>query len=500
MTDHKIVLVGDHTLSTEYRDVSLFGFLACAPSRYVPEFLFNHVFAPVAKKLENGETLYAQYGLRKLEAALLKKFKRSEIIVAHPHALGKVVGNETKVVGINAMDPLGLGPVTSSFSFGKGGTPYNKLKFMKILEQIREKQKKHKFRIVIGGGGAWQFQDKEKRQKYGIEYTCIGEADRDACNIMTDIIEGKSPEVIKPKAPKIEEIPVIVKPSICSLVEVNRGCGRGCKYCEPNMRYTRHMPVEKIKKEVLVNITGGQDEAWLQSEDILLYECDNKDFYPNRDAVLNLYTEISRMKGIKHVSATHTSFSAVVAGEETIKGISKITNAGPKNQVGVQPGVETGSPAMIEKYMKNKAMPFSPDEWPDVVRKGMNILNDNYWFPACTLIIGLPGETKDDVKDTIRLVESLDNNKCILATLFFTPLAMLKEEKHFRVDNLDKYQWELVHKCWMHNLRQFNRYAWLASSSMNVASRVVSVAVVKLGTKGILRYLNKYGKKFEREK
>jgi len=46
--------------------------------------------------------------------------------------------------------------------------------------------------------------------------------------------------------------------------------------------------------------------------------------------------------------------------------------------------------------MKGKAYPYKAEQWGEVILKGMEIINKHNWFPFCTWIIGLPGETEED--------------------------------------------------------------------------------------------------------
>jgi len=39
--------------------------------------------------------------------------------------------------------------------------------------------------------------------------------------------------------------------------------------------------------------------------------------------------------------------------------------------------VETGSGCLLKEFMRGKAYPLRPEQWPDVVLKGMEILNRN---------------------------------------------------------------------------------------------------------------------------
>ena len=48
--------------------------------------------------------------------------------------------------------------------------------------------------------------------------------------------------------PTVDEIPDIINPSMHGMIEVMRGCGRGCKFCDVTLRPLRYYPVEKVVK------------------------------------------------------------------------------------------------------------------------------------------------------------------------------------------------------------------------------------------------------------
>ena len=119
-------------------------------------------------------------------------------------------------------------------------------------------------------------------------------------------------------------------------------------------------------------------------------------------------------------------------------------------------GLETGSPRLFNHFMKGKSYPFRPEQWPDVVLKGMEILNKNNWFPFCTFILGLPGETAEDTKQSLDLLFALKGSKmCVLPTLF-VPLEDTRLEKKgaegAKLVELTDLQWEFFFTCWRYNI------------------------------------------------
>ena len=87
-------------------------------------------------------------------------------------------------------------------------------------------------------------------------------------------------------------------------------------------------------------------------------------------------------------------------------------------------GLETGSVRMAKQIMPSKGVPFPIDEWPSVLVRGLEVLNKNNWFPAMTLIIGNPGETDEDVKETIDLIYEVERRGLFAFFIpsIFTPL------------------------------------------------------------------------------
>ena len=104
--------------------------------------------------------------------------------------------------------------------------------------------------------------------------------------------------------------------------------------------------------------------------------------------------------------------------------------------------------------MHGKALPFSPEDWPDIIVQAISILNDYQINPLATLVLGLPGETEEDIRQTLKLLDRLKDVK-----LFYVPLLFVSEEgtvldgcEHMNIKNLNKLQWEIMATCWRQNI------------------------------------------------
>jgi len=77
---------------------------------------------------------------------------------------------------------------------------------------------------------------------------------------------------------------------------------------------------------------------------MLLYGCDNKDFYPNYDAITSLWKGL-KDHGANFVGTTHMTFSAVVADPKLLKDSSEINDMHKNGRwISTNLGIETVAP------------------------------------------------------------------------------------------------------------------------------------------------------------
>jgi len=509
----KVVLSADRTLMSSYRGISLASFFGCAPAidnsrtkesfwyyilknQVTPRVLFDFICNPIGHI--NGIANYAPYGLRKVEASLLRDgYKPEDVVVAHPDHIDKFIGPETQVVGTYEMDPLGMGPVTMTFTFGRKTMSYDELYNRDLHMKINSAKAKNgsKAKVVVGASGTWQYNyDPAKIEEYGIYGIVEGdlggigpEIDGAGGSFFDALINGdletanpfkKNKFKVEIKEfskndrkyhgrfihysdePSVDEIPNIVHPSMHGMIEVMRGCGRGCKFCDVTLRPLRYYPVEKVQQEIEINMKyGGLKNAWIQSDDIFVYGLNprtTKNMQPNREAIEELFKGIMDT-GIEHTNPTHGTLAGAIADERLIPNISRIIKSGPDNFIGIQCGFETGSIRLIGKYADRKLAPFKPSEWHWVVKEGVKTLNEHYWVPAFTLIMGLDNnETMDDSWETIRLIHELEqeqpDSKFTVTPLTFVPIGLLEKSDFFDIGNtMDAGKLGVMYKTWQHN-------------------------------------------------
>jgi radical SAM superfamily enzyme YgiQ (UPF0313 family) len=436
---------------SNYHGNQFLGFGTCAPSNFIPDVLYSYLFFPPIRTIKGLPTA-APYGLRKIEAQLLKE--GFNVLTVSPQHLRKYLNN-AKVIGIHTMDPFGFGPASTTLASLFQKEPFLARHFQSLVTSptIRE-AKRNGTKVIVGGPGAWQFRYRpELVDKKIIDCVVEGEAENVIGKLFKSALTGEQLpshfEVAAKDAPKLDEIPDIVQPSVNGLVELGRGCCRGCEFCNVTLRPLRWYPVDKIVREAAVNVeVGKQRVICLHSEDVMLYGSQNA--VPDDEKLIKLHETV--MSKVNTISWSHCSLAAVASKPQLVAKLSDIILQ-KQAWWGAEIGLETGSAELAKKIMPAKAFPFKADEWPHVARQGFGIMHDHKLIPAATLIVGLPEETEDDILKTMELVEDVKDCRSLIVPLFFVPLGRLKNKEWFREAQVNKLHEELMFLCAEHSLR-----------------------------------------------
>ena len=484
----KIVLTTDETMMSRYRWGIFVGFSTCMPQGIIPAWFYFSVFSPPVPRV-NGRAVYADFGLRVIEASLAAMLGEDEVAVVHPRDLTKVAGSGTEIIGISGHDFLGINPPTSEFvDMLDIGPPYNRVKFFELMKNSVMKGKI----VVAGGKAAWQLADEEIMDKLNIDYVHLGEGEISVPEMVKSILDGeKLPRIIKGKVPEVEEIPNIMGATIHGLVEISRGCGRGCSFCTPNMQKLRFKSIEHIARDVKTNIEAGQRSISLHSEDILRYGA--RGITPDEERVLNLFRRVASVEGIKSVGASHVALASVYHNPGLVKAISEACYSMlDQNWMGAQTGIETGSARLIARYMHGKALPSPPENWHEIVTQAFGILDDNNWFNAATIINGLPGETTEDVLKSVELVEDLKGTSSLIVPMNFVSMrgTTLDSEETFTMAKMTPEHWQLMGECIDHNLNLVPKLMREYKNNKGVKSWLLSAAAHYMA-KELKRYVKK---------
>ncbi len=446
------------------------------------------------ERYDDGSARYMPAGVRLVETSLLREYRRDDIVACFPEDLHKFVGPRTRVVAVSTHNPLGVTFAAGVYTsiFGSSRMPINSHYSRELFASIKASPFRDNFKVVVGGSGGWQIIQTNTFEELGVDCVVEGRSESaDTLELFRKAINQEQlPRQIEVKHPLDRE--GILFPdarTTFGVVEMTTGCGRRCKFCVPDLNPQIDLPKDKIMEAVRANVREGNKQISLATEDMFIWgqvHTDTPFYFPNREALLDLYSDIVNTPGVEQHVLSHSTIAPAVVDPILIKELSQIllpnspihfpylSSHPEKKALAPLIGLETGSVRMAKQIMPSKAVPFQIEDWPSVVLEGLRVLNENNWFPAMTLIVGNPGETDDDVRDTLDLIYEMERRKlfAFLIPSIFTPLHDTRMEKETGVTQtrqLSPLQWQLMMKCWKMNLRP-GQYSWWGPTAWRVGS------------------------------
>ena len=462
----EVVITCDWTMMSNHHGKEFLGFGTTTPAYVFPESVYQRLFFPMMKTDKDGFPQQAPYGMRKIEGSLIDAGFDARIV--HPGHLDKYMPGEAKVLLISGHDYFGLNPPSSTFGGVMRRETLNCVNFKRMMTQPAVLEARRQgLKIIAGGPAAWQLSPPTRAklpwiQEFvdsfgGIDTVVEGEGDLFAPGLVAKALHDDflPPHVVlgAKEAPRVEQISTIKYPSVNGLIEIGRGCCRGCSFCSVTTRPTRWYPLEKIEEELKVNARIGVRKGILHSDDVYFYGSPN--IMPHEEKLLPLLRLAKRY--YEQVGWSHVAIASLMTKPKLLPQCAEVLIDDHQGWWGVEVGVETGSPRMITAAMPGKVAPFKASQWPELVVQAAGLMNDNHVYPACTFIVGLPQETEDDVQRTIDLIDDLWDFKALLVPMFFVPLGHLKTRDWFRRDRLSPLQEELLKRALSHGLRQSKR-------------------------------------------
>jgi radical SAM family protein len=433
----------------------------------------------------DGSARYMPAGVRVLEASLLRHFPASDIVCCYPADLDRFIGPRTRVVAVSTHNPLGVTFAAGVYTsiFGSSKQPINSHYSREMFATIKNNPYRNCFKVIVGGSGGWQIDQTNSYDELSVDCIVEGRSESDeTIRLFNQALRGEPlPRRIDVSHPKDRnEILVPDKRTTFGVVEMTTGCGRRCQFCLPDLNPQIDLPKDNIMQAVRANVRDGNKQISLATEDMFIWgqvHTPTPFYFPNREALLDLYASIVETPGVEQHVLSHATIAPSVVDPVLIKRLSdicldkspihlKTLSSHPKHKALVPLiGLETGSVRMAKQIMPSKGVPFPIEDWPSVVINGLQVLNENNWFPAMTLIIGNPGETDDDCRETLDLIYEVERRGLFAFFIpsVFTPLHDTRMESQKGVTEtkqLTPLQWQLIMKCWKMNLRPGNSSWW----------------------------------------
>jgi len=458
---YPIVLTADRTLTARYH-LLFDGIVASEATTAMPGVL-AHFLTPRARSVD-GRAARAPLGLRRLEASLLRSgLPVNDLAVVEEAYLGSSIGPKTHVVGVWVGSPASRGMNAVTVASALGGRPIPRAFFERLMLRVRElvRDRTQGARVVLCGPGVWQF-SKEQRKSFGFDHVIVGHAEANAPEIFRKLSAGeRQPESIEGECPKPEDIPSIRGATTMGAIELSRGCGMNCLFCGSAEESMLHVPDSTIIKDVRINVKNGQLNLCLLSEDFFRYG--GKEKQANPAALIELARGLRTVNEVKLLQIDHANLcTAAQFTDSELATVQRLLTGGPKHKfLWVNVGVESASGILLKNNgCETKLGGCAPRDWAEFSAVQVERLVLAGYFPIVSLMIGLPGESEDDIIQTTEWINQFRGAQLAVFPMVYKPL---NGDRPVDARSLTSLQWQLIRTCyrlnfkWMPRLYRDNR-------------------------------------------
>lgn len=461
-----VVLTADRILMADHR--TLFGgMIAASQTTTTPRAILSGLLAPRAR------CPVAPMGLRRVEAALLSDgFCEGDVAVVEAERLAEVIGPETRVIGISAGEACGLGMTSTTMTAISGGEIYPQRLVRELAGRIgRLRAQAPEARVVLGGPGSWQLvADADLRRALGVDHVMAGAVEGNVAQVFGQLVGQASrlpnglPPVITGENVPAERIPPIRGAATMGVVELSRGCGLGCDFCVMGPVPMTHLPAETILEDVATNVTawrGLPARASTRrtaisaiSEDILRYGARGRDLAP--EALLGLLRRVRELPGVGLVQTDHANVISVGGwSDEQLRELRALMvgDTGARFPW-INLGVETASGELLARTARAKLGDVDPARWGEFAAEQLRRLIAAGFMPMASLMLCLPGETQEHVRQALAWVEEVADLPLTVFPVLYAPIDAAPPPGR---GELTKLHWRLIARCYDINFREVPR-------------------------------------------
>jgi hypothetical protein len=292
------------------------------------EFVLNKKYPKWrdVERNEDGSALYMPAGVRVLEKSLLRQYSPDDLVACFPDDLDKFIGPDTRVVAVSTHNPLGVTFAAGVYTsiYGSSKEPLNSIYSRIMFDKIKANPYRRNFQVIVGGSGGWQITQTNTFGELGVDCVAEGRSESaDTLALFQKAIAGEAlPREIKLAHPTLRDAILFPdKRTTFGVVEMTTGCGRRCQFCVPDLNPQIDMPKARIMDAVRANVRQGNKLISLATEDMFIWgqvHTDTPFFFPNREALVDLYTEIVNTPGVEQHLLSHCTMAPFVVDPELI--------------------------------------------------------------------------------------------------------------------------------------------------------------------------------------
>jgi radical SAM superfamily enzyme YgiQ (UPF0313 family) len=219
-----------------------------------------------------------------------------------------------------------------------------------------------------------------------------------------------------------------------------------------------HLPHDTILADLQTNVSAGFTSVVSGSEDFFRYGAASGKV--NFEALRSLLEDMKRVDGLGFMQVDHGNISSVLQYEDDqLREIRRLLTWSQKSDfLWVNMGVESANGHLVAANGSGKMAPFDPADWGDMVRQAADKMVRTGFYPIFSVILGLPGETPNDVSATLKLVKELVAKNVVIFPIFYEPQTAPADA--FSVSAMTADHLELYTVCYENNFKRVPDLFW----------------------------------------
>jgi MiaB-like tRNA modifying enzyme len=239
---------------------------------------------------------------------------------------------------------------------------------------------------------------------------------------------GKIIHTKKLKKPKIC-LPRVRKNPLIDICEISNGCLGNCSFCQVKFAKGKlfSYPVDLIMKEIKMGLKEGCKEVWITSQDCGCW---------GRDKNLTLPTLLKKISEINGKFLTRIGMMNPSHVKDIVDGLVDSYRS-PKIFKSLHLPVQSGSDHVLKRMNRH----YKISDFRKIIKKFRKE------FPLITLstdiIVGFPGETERDFRDTINLIKDIQADIVNISKFGARPGTKAKKMRQLPVNVINQRSKEI---------------------------------------------------------
>jgi radical SAM superfamily enzyme YgiQ (UPF0313 family) len=223
-----------------------------------------------------------------------------------------------------------------------------------------------------------------------------------------------------------------------------------------------HLSHDLICGDLETNVANGIRSVVSGSEDFFRYGAQG--LKPEFDKLHALLLAMKQVKGLSFMQIDHANVTSLAQmTDEQLAEVRRLLTWEAKSEyLWVNMGVESANGHLVAANCPGKVAPYRAEDWEGLLNETAERMTRNGYFGVYSLVLGLPGETAEDIARTRKFVRYLEKQNAVVFPVFFEPYdpAQIASGSGFTIDKMGYDHLDLYSACYEINFKKVPLLFW----------------------------------------